>query len=115
MARFIYNNFELINGKSFQTTDGTWYGGQVLESFSEAELAAIGVSKVEEPVVTPTQQWLADVSDLKVKRQAAYQFESDPLFFAFQAGDSEVTREQWIAAREEIRARYPYPAQPTKS
>ena len=115
MAKFIYNNVELINGKSFQTLDGTWYGGQVLDSFSEAELTAIGISKVEEVSVTTEQQWLADVSDVKVKRQQAYQVETDPLFFSYQAGDSDVTRADWIAAREEIRQRYPYPVQPTDS
>jgi hypothetical protein len=41
-------------------------------------------------------------------RAAAYQQEADPLFFKYQAG--EVTKEEWIAKREEIRARYPYPS-----
>jgi len=40
-------------------------------------------------------------------RSAAYQSEADPLFFQYQAG--EVTKDEWIAKREEIRARYPYP------
>ena len=40
-------------------------------------------------------------------RAAAYRTEADPLFFQYQAG--EVTKEEWLAKREEIRARYPYP------
>jgi len=40
-------------------------------------------------------------------RSAAYQSEADPLFFQYQAG--EVTKDEWMAKREEIRARYPYP------
>jgi len=41
-------------------------------------------------------------------RAAAYASESDPLFFKYQAG--EVTKEEWLAKREEIRNRYPYPS-----
>jgi len=47
----------------------------------------------------------------KVARQAraaAYASEADPLFFKYQAG--EVTKEEWLAKREEIRQRYPYPS-----
>ena len=39
-------------------------------------------------------------------RAAAYTTEADPLFFKYQAG--EVTKEEWLAKREEIRNRYPY-------
>jgi len=39
-------------------------------------------------------------------RAAAYASEADPLFFKYQAG--EVTKEEWLAKREEIRNRYPY-------
>ena len=41
-------------------------------------------------------------------RASAYRTEADPLFFQYQAG--EVTKEEWLAKREEIRARYPYPS-----
>jgi len=41
-------------------------------------------------------------------RAAAYTSEADPLFFKYQAG--EVTKEEWLAKREEIRNRYPYPS-----
>jgi len=40
-------------------------------------------------------------------RAAAYASEADPLFFKAQAG--EVDQKEWIAKREEIRARFPYP------
>jgi len=39
---------------------------------------------------------------------SAYTAEADPLFFKYQAG--EVTKEEWLAKREEIRSRYPYPS-----
>jgi len=41
-------------------------------------------------------------------RANAYRNEADPLFFKYQAG--EVTKEEWLAKREEIRVRYPYPS-----
>ena len=40
-------------------------------------------------------------------RAAAYTQEADPLFFKWQAGEG--TEQEWLAKREEIRARYPYP------
>jgi hypothetical protein len=43
------------------------------------------------------------------KRQADYTKEADPLFFQWQAGES--TQEEWLAKREEIRLRYPYPTE----
>ena len=44
----------------------------------------------------------------KQNRAVAYRNESDPLFFKYQAG--EVTKEEWLAKRGEIRVRYPYPS-----
>lgn len=38
-------------------------------------------------------------------RRSAYQTESDPLFFKYQAG--ETTQAEWQAKRNEIKARYP--------
>ena len=43
----------------------------------------------------------------EANRQAAYVQEADPLFFKWQAGES--TAQEWLAKREEIRSRYPYP------
>jgi len=45
------------------------------------------------------------------QRSAAYTAESDPLFFKAQAG--EVDQAEWLAKREEIRARFPYPTEVT--
>ena len=47
----------------------------------------------------------------KRNRAAAYTAESDPLFFKAQAG--EVDQAEWLAKREEIRARFPYPTEVT--
>jgi hypothetical protein len=43
---------------------------------------------------------------LKYARFNAYILEADPLFFKFQAG--EITKEEWLEKRQEIRERFPY-------
>ena len=53
--------------------------------------------------VVPTQ------AEQDAKRKAAYTAEADPLFFKWQAGEG--TEEEWKAKRQEIRDRYPYPAE----
>jgi hypothetical protein len=55
------------------------------------------------PPVVPTK------AEQEAKRHAAYTAEADPLFFKWQAG--EATEEEWLAKRQEIRDRYPYPAE----
>ena len=59
-------------------------------------------------VVVAQEQTLATA---KRNRSAAYTAESDPLFFKAQAG--EVDEAEWLAKREEIRARFPYPTEVT--
>jgi hypothetical protein len=41
------------------------------------------------------------------QRHAAYIAESDPLFFQYQAG--EITEQEWLNKRAEIKSRYPNP------
>jgi len=48
------------------------------------------------------------LASAKRNRASAYTAEADPMFFKYQAG--EVTKEEWLAKREEIRQRYPYPS-----
>jgi len=59
-------------------------------------------------VIVAQEQALATA---KRNRSAAYAAESDPLFFKAQAG--EVDEAEWLAKREEIRARFPYPTEVT--
>jgi hypothetical protein len=47
--------------------------------------------------------------EAKRNRAAAYATEADPLFFKAQRG--EATIEEWQTKVEEIRSRYPYPAE----
>lgn len=62
----------------------------------------------EAAVVVAQEQALVTA---KRNRFAAYTAESDPLFFKAQAG--EVDQAEWLAKREEIRARFPYPTEVT--
>jgi hypothetical protein len=55
------------------------------------------------PPVVPTK------AEQEAKRHAAYTAEADPLYFKWQAGEG--TEEEWLAKRQEIRDRYPYPAE----
>jgi hypothetical protein len=55
------------------------------------------------PPVVPTE------AEQEAKRKAAYTAEADPLFFKWQAGEG--TEADWLAKRQEIRDRYPYPAE----
>jgi len=68
-----------------------------------AALAMGPAAYVTPPVAAPTK------AQQEISRQSAYQKEADPLFFQWQAGES--TQEEWLAKREEIRLRYPYPTE----
>jgi len=48
------------------------------------------------------------LADQEASRRAAYAAESDPLFFMVQRG--EATADEWTAKVDEIKARFPYPA-----
>lgn len=55
------------------------------------------------PPVVPTK------AEQEANRHTAYTAEADPLFFQWQAGEG--TEVDWLAKRQEIRDRYPYPAE----
>ena len=56
---------------------------------------------------TPEEILAAERATAESNRQADYTQEADPLFFKWQAGEG--TEQEWLAKREEIRVRYPYP------
>lgn len=70
-----------------------------------------------EPDVLESQaEWEATaydraVAEIEQLRQAAYQVESDPLFFKYQRNEDGITKAAWLAKVEEIRQRYPMPEQ----
>jgi hypothetical protein len=73
--------------------------------FAEAE----GNSKNAPFEVQPKPEVVDEKRVAEADRQYAYVQEADPLFFKWQAG--EATQEEWLAKREEIRLRYPYPTE----
>jgi len=62
---------------------------------------------VEEPIQYPFTEEELQLETIKRLRQNAFEMESDHLFFQYQEGT--ITKEEWLAKKEEIRARYPYP------
>ena len=60
-------------------------------------------SECEKGIKALQAEWDARVIDQQ--RQTAYQTESDPLFFKYQAG--EATEQEWLDKRNEIKARIP--------
>lgn len=64
------------------------------------------VSAAAGPYVDPPADVDA-VAQARQARRAAFEREADPLFFKWQAGEG--NEADWLAAREAIRARYPYP------
>jgi hypothetical protein len=66
-------------------------------------------SLVEQPMPEPEPALPPTKEQQESSRQIAYNQEADPLFFKWQAG--EATEEEWLAKRQEIRDRYPYPSE----
>jgi hypothetical protein len=85
--------------KYFTTADG-----HPLGAFVDGALPPDGAVEVEGlPPMAPAK------ADQEARRRAAYTAEADPLFFKWQAGEG--TEADWLAKRQEIRDRYPYPAE----
>ena len=76
-------------------------GNQVQLDQAKVDAAAVIVAK-EQALATAQRN-----------RASAYAAEADPLFFKAQRG--EVSMDDWTAKVEEIRTRYPYPAQEAES
>jgi hypothetical protein len=102
--------------KGFYNTTGYW---QTPADVPDHILAAYPKGTIEVPL-RPSEnhawngtEWVyvapppLSQAEQESKRQSAYTAEADPLFFKWQAG--EATEAEWLAKREEIRARFPYP------
>lgn len=80
--------------------------GAYAEVFDDAISGKFGTVA---PYVAPPPPSADELTAIaEAQRQAAYQSEADPLFFKWQAGES--TEAEWLAKREEIGARFPYPS-----
>ena len=84
-----------------RTKTGNWVARRPVEpvALTEAEIAAAAEAAWREAL---------DLRDRAVR--AALAEEADPLFFRWQR--DEVTKEDWLAAVAEVKARYPKPDQP---
>jgi hypothetical protein len=79
----------------FEVITNAQTGEQTVRPYTEDEIAALSV--------------LPSNAEQESNRQAAFQAEADPLFFKWQAGEG--TEAEWLAKREEIRTRFPYPSE----
>jgi hypothetical protein len=68
-------------------------------ALSEEEIAAQEAWAAEAPA--------RELKLVKDSRRAAYQTESDPLFFGWQRGDN--TEQEWLDAVQAVKDAYPYP------
>jgi hypothetical protein len=75
---------------------------------SGREIYKIALAMKPAPYVAP-RPVVPTKEEQEALRHAAYTAEADPLFFKWQAGEG--TEAEWLAKREEIRNRYPYPAE----
>lgn len=89
------SQFTLPNGDVVSPAYAGWVGGPY--TLIEAPVPE------PEPLKPPTRE------EQEMRRQAAYSSEADPLFFKWQAGEG--TEADWLAKRQEIRERYPYPTE----
>lgn len=77
--------------------DLEWLSANIAEPTKEQILAELDRLTAEQPL-----------KEARAARAAAFAAEADALFFKAQAGEIELT--EWTAKRDEIRARFPYPA-----
>lgn len=86
------------------TLDGDTYAG--LTWLSEGDAPTLAELEAEWAQV----EYEVAFEAVETARQAAYQRESDPLFFSFQRG--EATEAEWLAAVEAVKTAHPYPVDP---
>lgn len=67
-------------------------------------------TQAELDALWPTVQYETQCVAVEAARLAAYEKESDPLYFKWQRGDG--TQEEWLAAVEAVKAANPYPPAP---
>jgi len=94
-----------------QLYGGQWFGlkdpskGHVYENILVLDKSKKLPSKseCEKGIIALQAEW--DARAINLKRQSAYQTESDPLFFKYQRG--EATEQEWLDKVAEIKARFP--------
>jgi len=87
------------------TLDGDTYDGLTWRSPHIAQPTEDEID-AQWPAIQRAQQ----VADVQNARRAAYQTDSDPLFFEWQRGDG--TEQAWLDAVAAVKAAHPYPPAP---
>ena len=77
--------------------------------FDVAELHAIMGADKNTVAYSPVPPLPLTKEQISALRAAAYQKESDPLFFKTQRGEAEVG--EWLALVQSIKSRFPYPSE----
>jgi hypothetical protein len=80
-----------------------------VEAFIRQNLNANWWSPYVDPEVREQQRLEQEREGTKASRAIAYRNEADPLFFKYQRGEG--TEQEWLDKIEEIRERFPYPAE----
>ena len=75
-------------------------------------MTEIIISETTEEQKAERAKWAVEALDeerrrIEQQRRAAYQTESDPLFFGWQRGDN--TEQEWLDAVQAVKDAYPYP------
>ena len=102
---------------------GSWFeGSEWIENATSTDLdtcrwtGSEWVLRGPEPIYEPTKEEVAALREAEYQQaleihgdlvREALSKEADPWFFKYQAGES--TKEEWLAVREEVKARYPKP------
>ena len=89
---------------SFWTLDGDSYDGLTWLSDTPKP------SQAELDAAWPQVDYDRKVAQVETNRRAAYEAESDPLFFEWQRGDG--TEQAWLDAVAAVKAANPYPPAP---
>lgn len=78
----------------------------------EINIKELTPEEIEDRAAYEAGQLDRDIAAVERNRQAAYQTESDPLFFTYQRQEDGVTKQAWLDKVAEIKERYPYPEAP---
>jgi hypothetical protein len=75
-------------------------------------MTEIIIRQMTKEEIAQREAWVIKQAELERKivedaRLAAYQRESDPLFFGWQRGDN--TQQEWLEAIQAVKDAYPYP------
>lgn len=95
------HNIGLVEPISIEPDGTVWLGTDTDPTYPDSA-----------PIDAEYDRLLAELpyKEVEAARLAAYEKESDPLFFKWQRGDG--TQDEWLAAVEAVKAANPYPPAP---